>query len=247
VFYLALDSSTLTLSMSLLRRREAAWSEVESVAMGPPARQSELLPSELLALLSRHAVEPQALLGVAVGLGPGSFTGLRIGLSTVKGLALAWAWKVAGAGSLEAVALETKAFGAQRLLALGQARRGEVYVAEYETTPEGVRSMGAVEPLSFPQLADRARSLSSETVFSGPGLTDDAREALQSAGVDASRLFRTPAFPSAFYLAQCATWPERFDDAALSALEPTYVRTSGAERNPQFPPLPGPEPKARWK
>jgi tRNA threonylcarbamoyladenosine biosynthesis protein TsaB len=51
--------------------------------------------------------------------------------------------------------------------------------------------------------------------------------------------------PSAFALARLATWPAAYDAQAVFALEPHYLRGSGAEENPKFPPLPGVESKAR--
>jgi tRNA threonylcarbamoyladenosine biosynthesis protein TsaB len=63
--------------------------------------------------------------------------------------------------------------------------------------------------------------------------------------VPAARVLPSPDVPSAWALAQLAELPPAFDLQALSALEPHYLRASEAERNPKFPPLPGPAPAAR--
>ena len=99
---LALDTSTLTLSLALL---DPSGAVKEQLAIGPPRRTSEVLPGEIEALLSRHRLTPKSLTALVVGLGPGSFTGLRIGLATIKGLAYALRIPVAGVSSLAAVAL----------------------------------------------------------------------------------------------------------------------------------------------
>src|SRR5262249_57625490 len=103
--FVALDTSTLTLSLALVERDGRRTVAVEEEALGPPRKQSDMLPAAIIELLKRHRVALDALEGIAVGLGPGSFTGLRIGLATAKALAYAKGLRVAGASSLAAVAL----------------------------------------------------------------------------------------------------------------------------------------------
>jgi tRNA threonylcarbamoyl adenosine modification protein YeaZ len=98
---LALDCSTLTLSLALLR---ADGSVVEHRLVKPPIRQSEALPGEVDALLKAHGHSLADVTGFVCGLGPGSFTGLRIGLATAKGLAYALKKPIVGASSLAALA-----------------------------------------------------------------------------------------------------------------------------------------------
>ena len=99
----ALDCSTLTLSLALLRADKTL---VEHRLVGPPYRQSEVLPGEIEKLLTARGKTLKDVTGFVVGLGPGSFTGLRIGLATIKGLAYALKVPVVGASSLAALALE---------------------------------------------------------------------------------------------------------------------------------------------
>ena len=80
----------------------------------------------------------------------------------------------------------------------------------------------------------------------GPALTD-WRAPLEALGVPAKSFLPGPLVPSAIALAQLATLPPTYDADSLFALEPHYIRGSGAEENPKFPPLPGVEPKARLK
>ena len=94
--------------------------------------------------------------------------------------------------------------------------------------------------------AEVARWLSTEPAARvlGPAV-HDARAALLAAGVPETALLESPAVPSAWAVARLAGLPPAFDVQALAALEPHYVRASEAERNPKFPPLPGPAPAAR--
>ena len=242
--FLSLDTSTLTLSLALVERApDGALRTLEHVVVGPPRKQSELLPGIIGELLERHGATLPALEGLVVGLGPGSFTGLRIGLATVKSLAYATKLKVAGASSLAAVALEGPE--GVPLYCLAVARKDDLYLGAY------VRQGGTVEPLE-PETAmspaEVAARMAAEprAVALGPALVD-YRAALESQGVAPHRLLAAPAFPSAVALAQLARFPEAQSLDALFAMEPHYVRASEPERNPKFPPLPGPAPTARLK
>jgi tRNA threonylcarbamoyladenosine biosynthesis protein TsaB len=92
------------------------------------------------ALLRARGLEWSALERVAVGTGPGGFTGLRVGLASARGLAHSLGCELVGVSSLAALALgalaqdHASAIGAERVLAVIDARRGEVFVAAYERT-----------------------------------------------------------------------------------------------------------------
>jgi tRNA threonylcarbamoyladenosine biosynthesis protein TsaB len=79
------------------------------------------------ALLRQAGAHTRELDGIAVGIGPGSFTGIRIGLATARGLALALGVPVAGVSTLDALAA-----GAPEAVPVIDARRGEVFVLQGE-------------------------------------------------------------------------------------------------------------------
>jgi tRNA threonylcarbamoyladenosine biosynthesis protein TsaB len=242
---LALDSSSLTLSLALVRPEARALLAEER--HGPPDRQSDLLPRVLLQLLERHGLSLGDVTGFAVGLGPGSFTGLRIGLSTLKGLAYARRIAIGGCSSLAALALDGPE--GRPLAAVSIARRGEVYVGRYRRTVEGVEALGPEEAWSEERLVAWMVS-EPEACVLGPALHEgpsELRQRLADADLAPERIVDVPATPSAWAVARLTTLPTSFDAQALFALEPHYVRASEAERNPKFPPLPGPAPGARLR
>jgi tRNA threonylcarbamoyladenosine biosynthesis protein TsaB len=238
---LALDTSTLTLSLALL---EPGGAVTEQLAVGPPRRTSEVLPGEIEALMARHKLTPRSLTGLVVGLGPGSFTGLRIGLATIKGLAYALRIPVAGVSSLAAVALEGPE--GVELCCSAVVKKGELYLGRYRRAGQSVTALAPEQAFALPAFVAEVMSASSEAIVLGPAIAEYAPQ-LEALGVPAFRLSAGPQFPSAAALARLAKLPARYEPAAMFALEPHYLRSSGAEDNPKFPPLPGPVPGARLK
>ncbi|MCB2185930.1 MAG: tRNA (adenosine(37)-N6)-threonylcarbamoyltransferase complex dimerization subunit type 1 TsaB [Deltaproteobacteria bacterium] len=106
------------------------------LSLGPgPSHSRRLLPCVefLLAQTERRRDE---LTGLAVNLGPGYFTGLRIGLATAQGLALGLGLPVAGVSSLRLLALGAACQPGQ-LWAVADARRGLVYAAAFQAAADG--------------------------------------------------------------------------------------------------------------
>jgi tRNA threonylcarbamoyladenosine biosynthesis protein TsaB len=239
--FIALDSSTLTLSLALVDRTPAGTSIREEVSYGPPQKQSEMLPGRIAELLDRHGLTLPAVEGIAVGLGPGSFTGLRIGLSTAKALAYAAGIKIAGVSSLAAMAGEGPE--GQLLLPTAVARQRELYLGFYRRTREHLESVRAEQAMTPDQLAALLAESQDALAF-GPGIEANAQE-LASLGASTDRLRAGPSHPSAAWIAKLASFPTVQDLNALFSLEPHYIRPSEAERNPAFPPLPGPPPTPR--
>jgi len=101
----------------------------EVVIAKPREHSSKLLPA-LDALLGLLGMGVEDLEGIAVGLGPGSFTGLRVGLSAAQGLALALDLPLVGISSYDALARQVPVEGLPAIL--GDAKRGLIYVGLYE-------------------------------------------------------------------------------------------------------------------
>jgi tRNA threonylcarbamoyladenosine biosynthesis protein TsaB len=101
--------------------------------LGERASRAVTLLEDVDALLRQAGVHTRELQGLAVGTGPGSFTGVRIGLSTARGLALALGLPVAGVSTLDALAA-----GAPGALPVIDARRREVFVPGRVLAPADV-------------------------------------------------------------------------------------------------------------
>jgi tRNA threonylcarbamoyladenosine biosynthesis protein TsaB len=235
---IALDTSTLTLSLALLGPGRVLLAEETH---SPPRKQSEMLPGVLIDLLSRHGLGLGDVDGYAVGLGPGSFTGLRIGLATVKALAYARRRPVGGASSLAALALGGPE--GVPLVAAVVARKDELYVGRYRHEAEAVVAEAPEDAWTPARLGAHLRAHPEVRVV-GPAAVEVA-DVLVAAGAARAQLLPGPSVPSAWAVARLVSLPPVFDAGALFSLEPHYLRASEAERNPKFPPLPGPAPTAR--
>ena len=94
-------------------------------------RHGEMLAPGIEHVLAAAGVTVATLTGIAVGVGPGPFTGLRVGLVTARTLALARALPVHGVCSLDILAAEAIDAGLSEFVVATDARRKEVYVASY--------------------------------------------------------------------------------------------------------------------
>ena len=186
--------------------------------------------SEMLVPLVRRMMEDARreladLDGVAVSIGPGSFTGLRIGLSTAKGLCFSLGCPLVAVPTLDALA-SRMLFSAYPVCCMLDARKKEVYAAIYDTS-EGVlqRQWGpeAIDP-------DRAaHRLCRTAVFVGTGATL-YRERILSLANDARFAPGELNAPSAVAVARLGLGAlEEGDRVDLAGIEPMYLRSSEAE------------------
>lgn len=134
---LAVDTSTRRGSVALLLGREVL-AELRLSSLETHA--ARLLRSvEFLLRMAGWELDEIGL--VAAGLGPGSFTGIRIGLSTALGLAQTMKIPMAGVSCLDAIAYQYASLGG-RIGILMDAQRGQVYFGEYVSTAGRVHRVG---------------------------------------------------------------------------------------------------------
>lgn len=139
---LAIDTARERLQLALILADGAADSEIRDIAKG----HAEIIFSAIEALLARHGLAYGDIERIGVSTGPGSFTGLRIGLSAARGLGVALDIPVLGVPSLLALSLSRS--GPSELIV--DARRGEAYRQTFSAPghPEGA-----------PELVDLNQSL----------------------------------------------------------------------------------------
>jgi tRNA threonylcarbamoyladenosine biosynthesis protein TsaB len=99
------------------------------------------LPALVERVLAQAALRVDDVEAVAVSIGPGSFTGLRIGLALAKGLAFAGGLPLVGVPTLEALAWVADAAPGEQICAALDARKHEVYAALFEAAPGGPRRL----------------------------------------------------------------------------------------------------------
>jgi tRNA threonylcarbamoyladenosine biosynthesis protein TsaB len=122
---LSIDTTTELGSIALVEMDRV----LEEVPIHSPDGFAHVLFQQIERLLARHAVKLADVEGFAAAAGPGSFTGVRVGLTAVKGLAEATGRKVVAVSNLQALAW----FGTRALRApVLDARRGEIFGAVYD-------------------------------------------------------------------------------------------------------------------
>lgn len=191
------------------------------------AGSRDLLPA-IDRLLAGHGWSVANLDGVAVTIGPGSFTGLRIGVSLVKGWAAARPLRVIAVGTLDAVAAASGQSGL--VAALVDAGRGEVYARVFDCRDNGVVPMGE-EALALPE-AWAATLPGDEPLWCvGSGAVrhaDALRAALGARAVMVSDL-KTSAAAGALRLGVPRLLAG--EETPVGELLPRYLRRSTAETN----------------
>ncbi len=132
---LAVDTSGKDGSLALARvgPRPIEIDVLETVPLTGGAFSAQLVP-QIAALLKKHGYSKNDIRAFAVASGPGSFTGLRVGLAAIKALAEALQKPVVAISLLEAVASSSSARG--RVLAALDAGRGDAYAGDYELGPK---------------------------------------------------------------------------------------------------------------
>jgi len=199
-------------------------------AVGLPERGAHArdLLVQIDALLGRSGLRPADLNGLAVTTGPGSFTGVRIGLATAKGLAYSLGIGLAGLSTLEGLAraalLSGGAADVPRLCAAIEAGRGEVYAALFRIA-DGEPARETADRSYRP--ADLLRSLPSKTRVVGDGSGALVRAA-REAGQDIEVIERCPTLAGAVALWGCKTLRPGTPYLPGEA-RPNYVRPSDAE------------------
>ncbi len=134
---LATDTSGKHGSIAIARVESGGGCEViEVTPLAGGTFSAQLIP-QVAALLARHGLSKENIVGFAVASGPGSFTGLRVGLAAIKALAEVLDKPIAAVSLLEAVAGSAGVQGEVR--AALDAGRGEVYTGDYRVNASGAQ------------------------------------------------------------------------------------------------------------
>ncbi len=234
---LALDtaSTQMVLALAAFDEADASATMVASCQIDAPRQANQVLLTQAAQLLADAGLEVSDIDAIVVGRGPGSFTGVRIGVATAKGLACGLAAPLYGASTLDAVAWRAWWAGVRgRLGVVADAMRKEVYPVRYVLDDAGVTRLEPDTVAKPTQVAQQWASEEGSLMLTGDGL-------LKYAGLFEGAPFELApeelwlpdgqglisAFVQAF-----ATGAAGSGDAA--SLVPVYTRLSDAEENEQL-------------
>jgi tRNA threonylcarbamoyladenosine biosynthesis protein TsaB len=227
VLILALDTSTAQVSVAI----GDAGAVLGAVQLTGGRRHAEQLAPAIDSLRRELRVDLHQLSAIAVGIGPGLFTGLRVGVTTAKVMAQALRIPVVGIPSLDLVAYPLR-HSDREIVAVLDARRREVFAARYRPVPGGVQRVSGYEVHAPAELvADLASDRSAAPhglLLAGDGIDRFRSEfaALEHAEL-AGGEFAAPSVAALVQLATARFEREEFDQPA--DLHPLYLRRSDAE------------------
>jgi tRNA threonylcarbamoyladenosine biosynthesis protein TsaB len=224
---LAFDTATAATTVALCDVGTAPVEARDDPEPGTRPRHTTRLMSLIAEVLDRGSCSWDRLDRIAVGVGPGTFTGLRIGVSTARALARARGIALVGVSTLESLALG--AAGAARdgaVVAVLDARRGEVFAAAWETSgPALGRRLLDPVALAPETLASTAARVGARRLMIGDGAVA-FRPVLEGSGTtipdDRSRLHSV----DAIYHCRLASGPA---PATGGDVRPEYLRLPDAE------------------
>ncbi len=220
---LALDTSALTASVAIFKDGVSVFENNVTCAL----THSETIMPMIDYALNSVKLTPKDIDLYAVANGPGSFTGVRIGASVVKGLAYAADKKVFGVNTLLALACNLSFSEGVDISPIMDARRSQVYNAIY--TFENGRAVEKIAPRALP-VDELCAGITERTCFVGDGVgvyMDKIKALLGDKALFAPPHLRLQKAASTAYAALCA---EEKDYISPEALEVVYLRKSQAER-----------------
>ncbi|MEX0717396.1 MAG: tRNA (adenosine(37)-N6)-threonylcarbamoyltransferase complex dimerization subunit type 1 TsaB [Planctomycetaceae bacterium] len=216
---LAIETSGRGGDVALMRGDESLGSRSLAAA---GQRHAQTLVAEMAALWDDAGIEPDDLDAIAVSIGPGSFTGLRVGVVCAKTLAYSVGCPLAAVDTFRAVAAHSPE-DIVRVQVVSDAQRGELYLGRYERRGDEWERHGEIVIIDGDEWL---ASLGADDVVSGPAVAKypmplaDRCRVLESA-------FREPRAATIARLGRRQV--ERGDIADAATLEPFYLRRSAAE------------------
>ncbi|MBW6519588.1 MAG: tRNA (adenosine(37)-N6)-threonylcarbamoyltransferase complex dimerization subunit type 1 TsaB [Desulfoarculaceae bacterium] len=223
---LAIDTASSCSSVALTRGSVTGGQVVASLSLNSSVTHSRRLLSAIDWLLAEAETDWQTVAGLGVSLGPGSFTGLRIGMATVKGLATAIDKPLLGISTLDALALNCT--GERLICAVLDARKKEVYTCFYRVDSRGIpRRAGTIRVISPQRLAEE---IEQPVLFVGDAIMlygDLWQEILGNRFASAPTMLNYPCAAALGLLAGEMLQQDQCLDPATAV--PLYVRASDAE------------------
>jgi tRNA threonylcarbamoyladenosine biosynthesis protein TsaB len=192
-------------------------------------RHAETLVPAIKFLCTQARIELSEIGAIAVDVGPGLFTGMRVGVATAKAMASALRIPMVGVNSLDLLAFEVR-WTSRRIVSVVDARRGEVFYAFYRQVPGGVQRLSTMRCGTPEELCSEIQATGEEVLAVGDGALryrESLVELLRVDVEDASLAYPSPA--ALVQLAHARALREDFVNAW--DLQPVYLRKADAEAN----------------
>ena len=221
---LAIDTATKVCTVALCRERELLAEYTINMGM----THSEGLLPQLEQLLARTGVEKKDIGLLAVSMGPGSFTGLRIGLATAEAMAYAWQCCLHGVDTLKALAYNIQLEGVV-LSPVLDAQKGNFYQALYQWQNGQLVELAQVAVVNAQEALERIALQGTPALLMGEceRLVKKVPDGLPTWVREAPVALRMPRASSVAWAALDEFDPEA--DKKIFGLEPYYIRRSEAE------------------
>ena len=220
---LAIDTATQVSSVAVVSRERLA----AELTMQARLTHSETLMPHIEQVLKMAGVKKENLEGIAVSIGPGSFTGLRIGLAAAKAMAYALSLPVVGVPTLAALAYHYPIAGTH-LVSLLDAQKGNAYVGQYRWAHGVLQEAAPVAVYSVAEIVAMCAAVDEPVVLLG-----DVAQKMRGKLELPPNVMLAPAhlvMPRAACVAMYGLDRlEKGETDNIMALEPCYIRRSEAE------------------
>ncbi len=219
---LGVDTSTMTAGIGIVEEDEI----LVEVKFSVKITYSEILLSCIDQALRNAGLRMDDMDGFVISIGPGSFTGLRIGLSTLKGLSFATGKPLASVASLDALAY-LSLYCRYPVVTMLDAKKNQVYAAIYETKDGELKRESDYLVIDVEELA---KLISHRAVFVGPGAKLYQEKLIELLGDKACFSLAEQSLPSGAIVALLGSKKLISGQSEdVTNLEPMYLRKSEAE------------------
>ena len=224
---LAIESAALTASAAIVSEEMI----LAETTLNTKLTHSQTLLPMIDELFRKTGLKAEALDAIAVSAGPGSFTGLRIGAATAKGLGMAWDKPLIAVPTLDAMAF---CFWGSRFLIcpIMDARRAQVYNGLYRFDEAGImQTLAGPRALGIGELLAELKEMAEPVIFLGDGVP--VFRSVIAAELGEKALFAPPSASRQRASAVAGLGLEllrRGETVSAAAFAPSYLRISQAER-----------------
>lgn len=224
-FYLGIETSGLSGSVAIYRPGQ----QITQIELSQQGRKhAQTLVAEVKHILERLDITARQITGAGVSRGPGSFTGLRIGITFAKTFGYVTGCPVIGIDTFEAIAMNSPSDISETWV-IANAQRGDLFVGKYRKT--GERCWQNTAEIGLQSIEEFGKSLQPGDTVSGPGIAL-LPEDFQSVPRLLTEEFRTPQAAEVAEITARTLQKNAANQSPLNEvwdLIPFYLRKSAAE------------------